>query len=283
MLSDEYVEANGVRLHYVTAGRGELMLFLHGFPEFWYAWKEQLSEFGKDHRVVAIDMRGFNLSEKPREVSEYRIERLIGDVHALIEHISPGEPPVLVGHDWGGYVAWAFASTYPLALRELVIINAPHPAIFADLWRTNPDQQNASEYMTMFRSDQAEQILCAGEFDFLANKVMVFGKRNGLPVEDKAEYIKAWSQAGTITGGLNYYRANDLTAAKNRSVAASFVVNVPTLVIWGMADPAMVPENLDGLERYVPTLTVKRIPDASHWVVHTHAADVNKYIREFVG
>jgi epoxide hydrolase 4 len=282
MLRDEYVEANGVRLHYVTEGQGPLILFLHGFPEFWYAWKEQLAEFGRDHRVAALDMRGFNLSGKPREVSEYRVEKVVEDVRAFAAHVARGEPVVLVGHDWGGYVTWAFAAAYPKLLRKLVIINAPHPAIMAHLLSSDRDQQKASEYMNMFRSDQAEQILCADEFDFLANRIMAFGKTNGLPVEDKPEYIKAWSQNGAITGGLNYYRANDLAAAKNGSAESSFVVNVPTLVIWGMLDPSMVPKNLDGLEKYVPQLTIRRISDASHWLVHTHSAEVNRHIRDFL-
>ncbi len=282
MLTDDYVDVDGVRLHYVTAGCGELMLFLHGFPEFWYAWKEQLAEFGKEYRVAALDMRGFNLSEKPREVSEYRIEKLVEDVRGVALQLSPNARIVLVGHDWGGYVAWAFAAAYPEVLGKLVIVNAPHPAIVARLLRSDPDQQKASEYMSMFRSEQAESILCANEFDFLANKIMAFGKKNGLPVEDKAGYIEAWSQEGAITGGLNYYRANDLAAAADGSRESSFVVSVPTLVIWGMADPSMVPKNLDGLEKYVPQLTIRRIVDASHWLVHTHSAEVNQHIRDFL-
>lgn len=283
MLRDEYVEANGVRLHYVTAGSGELILFLHGFPEFWYAWKNQLAEFSKDHHAVALDMRGYNLSEKPCELSEYRVTKIVEDVREVANQLSPDARIVLVGHDWGGYVAWVFAAAYPEMLGKLVIVNAPHPAIIAHLLRSDPDQQKASEYMSMFRSDQAESILCANEFDFLANKIMAFGKTSGIPVEDKAEYIKAWSQEGAITGGLNYYRANDLAAARNSSTDAPSVVNVPTLVIWGMLDPSMVPKNLDGLEKYVPQLTIRRISDASHWLVHTHSAEVNRYIRDFLG
>jgi epoxide hydrolase 4 len=278
MFRDEYLEANSVRLHYVTTGQGPLILFLHGFPEFWYAWKNQLAEFGKDHRAVALDMRGFNLSEKPKELSEYRIDALVEDLRSLAHHLSPRERFVLVGHDWGGYVAWIFASWHPEELQKLVIINAPHPATFAHLLTSDPAQQKASEYMGMFRSDQAEQVLCASEFEFLAKRVMAFGKKDGLSLEDKAEYIRAWSQPGAITGGLNYYRANNLASASE-----SITVNVPTLVIWGVNDPAMVPRNLVRLQEYVPQLTVKRIPDASHWLVHSHSAEINRYIREYLG
>ena len=284
MLKDDFVEVNGVRLHYVSSGTGPLILFLHGFPEFWYAWKNQLSEFGKDHHAVAPDMRGFNLSDKPTDVAQYRLNVLVEDVRALATQLCPDEKFVLVGHDWGGFVAWAFAAAYPAALEKLIVINAPHPAVFARLLMSDPAQQRASEYMELFRSPQAEQILSANDFDVLANRVMVFGSQNGLHLEDKPEYIKAWSQPGALTGGLNYYRANRLSAAALADVpsASPFTVKVPTLVIWGENDPAMVLQNLDGLADFVPHLTIKRIPQASHWLVHRQSAQVNAYIREFL-
>jgi epoxide hydrolase 4 len=284
MFNDDYATVNGVRLHYVTAGTGPLILFLHGFPEFWYAWRNQLTDFGKDHHAVALDMRGFNLSDKPSDVAQYRLNVLVEDIRAFADHLSPSKKFVLVGHDWGGFVAWAFAIAHPQALEELVIINAPHPAVFARLLTSDPAQQKASQYMEMFRSNQAEHILSANNFDVLANKVMAFGSKNGLLPEDKPEYIKAWSQPGALTGGLNYYRANRLSTSPlaGPANASSFTVNVPTLVIWGEKDPAMVPQNLDGLAEFVPKLTIKRIPEASHWVVHTQSAEVNTYIREFV-
>ena len=284
MLRDNYANVNGLRLHYVSSGTGPLILFLHGFPEFWYAWKNQLTDFGCDHRAVALDMRGFNLSDKPSDVAQYRLSVLVEDIRAFAAHLSPDKKFTLVGHDWGGFVAWAFAIAHPEALEKLVIINAPHPAVFARLLASDPAQQKASEYMALFRSDQAEQILSANNFDILANKVMVFGSKNGPLPEDKPEYIKAWSQPGALTGGLNYYRANRLSTSPlaDGANASSFVVNVPTLVIWGEKDPAMVPQNLDGLAEFVPQLTVKRIPEASHWLVHRQSSEVNAYIREFV-
>jgi pimeloyl-ACP methyl ester carboxylesterase len=285
LLRGNYADVNGIRLHYVATGTGPLILFLHGFPEFWYAWKNQLTDFGSDHHAVALDMRGFNLSDKPTDVAQYRLSVLVEDINAFTAHLSLGKKFILVGHDWGGFVAWAFASAHPEALEKLVIINAPHPAVFARLLASDPAQQKASEYMALFRSDQAEQILSANNFDILANKVMVFGSKNGPLPEDKPEYIKAWSQPGALTGGLNYYRANRLNTSPlaDGAHASSFVVNVPTLVIWGEKDPAMVPQNLDGLAEFVPQLTVKRIPEASHWLVHRQSAEVTAYIREFVG
>jgi len=285
MLTDNYANVNGVRLHYVASGTGPLILFLHGFPEFWYAWKNQLADFVCDYQAVALDMRGFNLSDKPSDVAQYRLDILVEDIRAFAAHLSPSKKFVLVGHDWGGFVAWAFAAAHPQALEKLVIINAPHPAVFARLLTSDPAQQKASEYMEIFRSPQAEQILSANNFDILANMVMVFGSQNGPPPEEKPEYIKAWSQPGALTGGLNYYRANRLGTSPlaESANASSFVVNVPTLVIWGEKDPAMLPQNLDGLADFVPQLTVERIPDASHWLVHKQSAEVTAYIRAFLG
>jgi epoxide hydrolase 4 len=284
MLRDDYANVNGVRLHYVGAGTGPLILFLHGFPEFWYAWKNQLTDFGSDHHAVALDMRGFNLSDKPADVAQYRLDILVEDIRAVAAHLSLDKKFVLVGHDWGGFVAWAFAAAHPQALEKLVIINAPHPAVFARLLTSDPAQQKASEYMEIFRSAKAELILSANNFDVLANKVMVFGSQNGLLPEDKPAYLKAWSQPGALTGGLNYYRANRLSTSPlaEAANASAFAVHVPTLVIWGEKDPAMLPQNLDGLAEFVPQLTVKRIPDASHWLVHRQSAEVTAYIREFL-
>jgi len=288
------VKVNGVELNCVTAGSGPMMLFLHGFPEFWYEWKNQLQEFGKDHLAVAPDMRGYNLSEKPAAVEQYRINLLVEDIRGLAEHFSAGEKFVLVGHDWGGAVAWSFAIAYPEYLRKLVIINAPHPGIFRRLLATDPEQQNASAYMTMFQSEAAEGILSANGYAALVNVVMGEGLKDGaFTAEDKAEYLKAWSQPGALTGGLNYYRANHVGpqagvaggavgGGEYWSNPARLIVRVPTLVIWGEKDTALLAQNLHGLEEFVPRLTVKRVRDGSHWVVHEKPAEVNGFIREFI-
>ena len=166
-MSDDYVTVNGVRLHYVSAGKGPLILFLHGFPEFWYAWKDQLAEFGKDHLAVAPDLRGYNLSDKPADVDQYRMSALVEDVRGLAEHFSREKKFILVGHDWGGAVAWAFAIAHPEYLEKLVIVNAPHPGIFGRLLASDPQQQNASQYMLMFRRPQAEQTLADSNYTTL--------------------------------------------------------------------------------------------------------------------
>jgi len=289
---DSFAKVNGIRLHYVAAGKGPLILFLHGFPEFWYEWKNQLSEFGKDHRAVAPDLRGYNLSEKPEPLEQYEMTVLAEDVRALANELSPGRKFVLVGHDWGGVVAWVFASIHPEMLEKLVIINAPHPGVFGRLLASDPAQQQASQYMLMFRSEQAEKTLSDNQYATLVNIVLGDGLKKGVfTEEDKAAYLKAWSQPGALTGGLNYYRANRVgppaaggapSTGNLTANSAQMRVNVPTLVIWGEKDTALLPQNLDGLDQLVPRLTVRRIADATHWVVHEKAGEVNGYIREFL-
>jgi epoxide hydrolase 4 len=290
-LKDQYAEVNAVRLHYVSAGKGRLIIFLHGFPEFWYEWKGQLAEFGKDHRAVAPDMRGYNLSAKPSDLAAYQMNNLIEDIRALAGHLGY-KKFVLVGHDWGGGVAWSFAIAHPEYLEKLVIVNCPHPAILARELTNNPAQQKASQYMLLFRSPQAEQMLSANNYAFLVQAVLGDGLKSGVFTEaDKQAYIAAWSQPGALTGGLNYYRAANLgpPAASDAAPATAFgldpanlTVKVPTLVIWGEKDTALLTGNLDGMEQFVPNLTVKRIPDGSHWVVHEKPELVNTYIREFL-
>jgi len=290
-MEHHYAVVNGIRMHYVAAGSGKLILFAHGFPEFWYEWKRQLTEFGRDHLAVAPDLRGYNFTEKPPDVEQYRIKYLIEDLRALAAHLG-SQRFVLVAHDWGGAVAWAFALAYPDLLEKLVIINAPHPGIFARLLHSNPAQQAASQYMRMFCTPQAEEILSRNGYQMLVEIVLAHGLKHGyLDQQDRAEYLQAWSQPGALTGGLNYYRAgrmlppapgtplpvHDLTLD-----VPSLTVRVPTLVIWGERDTALTPANLDGLDQFVPHLIIRRIPDANHWVIHQRPDLVNRYIREFL-
>jgi len=291
-LSHEYAEVNGQRLHYAQAGRGPLMIFLHGFPEFWYEWKNQLAEFSRDHTAVAPDLRGYNLSSKPAELSAYAMPNLVADVHALATELlksTGGSTFTLVAHDWGGVVAWVYAAQHPEMLDKLVILNAPHPTIFGRELRQNPAQQKASEYMLMFRSQEAEALLAENQYDWL--KRAVLGSNPSKADEDA--YVEAWSQPGALTGGLNYYRASGVgpppsAAATSTTTTTAppaippIVVRVPTLVIWGEKDTALLTGNLNGLEEVVPKLTVKRIPDGTHWIAREKAADVNKLIREFL-
>jgi len=290
-MQHEYATINGIRLHYVTAGSGSLMLFLHGFPEFWYAWTKQLEEFSRDHRAVAPDMRGYNLSEKPESVEAYRAKHLIEDVRLLIEHLG-GPPCVLIAHDWGGAVAWSFAAAHPEYLSHLVIINAPHPIPFARALRDDPEQIAASQYMLLLRHPKAERVLSENDYRRLANMLAASADgRTGWPsATDLARYREAWSQPGALTGALNYYRASPLHPPAPDSPGAAalaldprrFTVTVPTLVIWGERDQALRPVLLDGLHEVVPNMTVARIAEGTHWVIHEHPDLVNRLIRRFI-
>ncbi len=290
----EYAQLEEVRLHYAAAGEGDLILFAHGFPEFWYAWKNQLAEFGRTHLAVAPDLRGYNLSSRPGRVELYEMPHLVEDLRGLAAHLGFGEHKkfVLVGHDWGGVVAWAFALAHPEELRALAIINAPHPAIFDREFRNNPEQQKASQYIQVFRTPLAEPALSADGYARLVQTVLEPGLRQGyFNEDDRKAYLEAWSQPGALAGGLNYYRAaalgrSDVDLAGTPSILlrglASWTVRVPTLVIWGEKDTYLLTGQLDGLEQFVPHLTVKRVPDASHWVIHEKPALVHGYIREFI-
>jgi pimeloyl-ACP methyl ester carboxylesterase len=276
-LEDCFADVNGVRLHYMKAGAGPLMIFLHGFPEFWYAWRMQLPEFAKDHLVVAPDMRGYNLSGKPAEVDQYAMPILIEDVRALAEHLGY-KKFVLVGHDWGGSVSWAFAIKYPEYLEKLVIANAPHPGVFGKLLQENAAQQQASQYIATVRAPGAEAVLSANNFAFLKIAMARAGLRDGLfSAEDWKQYEEAWSQPGALTGALNYYRA-----MRPANVASNVNVAVSTLVLWGELDTALVRQNVEGLHEFVPNLAVRLFPAGSHWIIHEHPQEVSQAIREFL-
>lgn len=296
MLSQDYVSLNGLRFHTVTSGSrnkaGKVMIFLHGFPEFWYEWKKQLEYFGREHFAVAYDQRGYNLSDKPAMVEDYTAALIVSDIKAMFEHFGvDGKETtgILVAHDWGGAVAWAFAIKFPGYLEKLIIINAPHPGVFARELLNNPAQQKASAYMNFFRSSQAEEVLAANEFAGLQKAI--FGGTSApanFSEEDRQAYLAAWSQPGALTGGLNWYRAArlgpphpDLGSPVQASPEA-LKVEVPTLVIWGEQDTALLTGNLEGLEEYVPDLEITRIPEGTHWVIHEEPDLINRLIDEFI-
>ena len=288
----QYAEINGIRLHYVSVGAGKLVMFVHGFPEFWGEWEHQLTAFGKDHQAVAPDMRGYNLSSKPADVEKYHIKDLIEDLRALAEYLGH-QKFIMVAHDWGGAVAWSFAMRYPDWLEKLIIINSPHPAVFARELLHNPAQQKASEYMLTFRTPEAERILSKNNYAGLMQALSQFGSKWEMTAEVRLKYIEAWSRPGALTGGLNYYRMSPLypPTSKNDEEKIKGILNlphemlevkVPTLVIWGEQDQALLIGNLEGLEEYVSDLTIKRIADGSHWVTHEQPELVNSLIRDFL-
>ncbi len=290
-----HAEVSGLRLHYAAAGPAgaPLILFVHGFPEFWYAWKDQLAEFSRDHRAVAPDLRGYNLSDKPPSVRDYRAKHLVEDLRQLIGVLGRRKA-VVVAHDWGGAVAWSLAAQHPEVVEKLVIINSPHAVPFAKALAGDPAQQAASQYMRMLRDAGAEALLSADGYAGLKALFDRFGGGwKGLPEGDRARYLEAWSRPGALTGALNYYRASPLyppgpEGGDDRGAAglaidpAPFVVRVPTLVIWGEEDAALLPCLLDGLDQVVAELRLERVPDAGHWIVHEQPDTVNRLVRDFL-
>lgn len=288
----EFAEVNNIKLHYIKAGpdEGKLIVFLHGFPQFWYMWRDQLLDFSKDYFAVAPDMRGYNLSSKPVGVEKYHIGCIVEDIRALVEDHFERKSFILVGHDWGGAVAFPFASMHPKLVEKLIIINAPHPNVFAKLLTKNKDQQSSSQYMLFLRTQDAESYLSAYNYKNLFDVIIT--SKIEFNDDDHQMYLEAWSQPGALTGALNYYRAGGLRPpsegeeiseiANEQIKIKSVMIDVPTLIIWGEKDTALTIHNLEGLEEFISDLTIKQIPKGSHWVINEYPNKINSLIREFI-
>lgn len=264
--------APGVTLQALEVGRGHRrrVMFVHGFPEGAFAWEPVLQALADEVHGVAPALRGYAPSSAPADVAQYKPRRLVADLAAVIEQI--GAPlDLLVAHDWGGALAWNLAASHPELLRRLLIINAPHPATFLRELRNNPAQQAASGYMRLLRQPDAEGLLVADGF---ARLWSFFGTPDWMTPTLREQYREQWS-AG-LTGALNYYRASPLYPPLedddplHRLVLPAEVttVRLPTTVLWGERDRALLPGLLDGLEEHVPQLRAVRVPGASHWLVH---------------
>ena len=248
------------------------VILLHGFPESHRTWRHIVPHLARDHRVIAPDQRGYARSDKPEGVDQYTTDKIIADVVALADALGI-DRFTLVGHDWGGAVAWGAALTRPDRVARLVIVNAPHPYVFQRSLFDDPDQRAASQYMTRFRDTTLDQGLVGeGLRRFLGTTFAEHGAEFLLG-EDKAAYLDEWSQPGAMTAMLNWYRASRVVvpapgedAARAAFLDAPFPpVTQPTLVVWGTQDKALRPVQLDGLADVVPDLTVERV-DAGHFV-----------------
>ena len=273
-------------LHYVEAGHsntGRPVVLLHGFPEFWYAWRHQLPALAAaGFRALAPDLRGYNLSPKPARVRDYRIELLAGDVAALIERHCAGRAH-LVGHDWGGVIAWHLAMHRPDLIDRLVILNAPHPAAYLREIR-RPSQLVRSWYIGFFQTPWLpERTIAANDFASLRRLFRADPGRSGAFTEDDvARYVRAFKEPGALTGAINYYRAA-LREGPGRLARSTRAIANPTLLIWGERDRYLVPELTRGLEDWVPDLRVERLPGATHWVQHDEPERVNELLLQFLG
>ena len=270
-----FVTANGVRFHYAEAGRGPLVLLLHGFPEFWYGWRRQIPALARaGFRVVAPDLRGYNLTERPAGVAQYRLPVLVADVVRLVNAL--GETRArLVGHDWGGVLAWYVAMHHPRLVRRLAILNAPHPAAYRRELRRFSSQAWRSAYAAFFLLPLLpERLLRARGFALLRRALRGGPARDP---EDMKRYIDALARPGALTAALHYYRA-----ALRHPHPDCLRIIVPTLVLWGERDPFLVSALADGLHEWVEDLTVERLPHATHWLHHEEPDRVNERLCAFL-
>jgi pimeloyl-ACP methyl ester carboxylesterase len=275
------VTTNGIRLHILEAGAGPLVILLHGFPEFSYSWRRQLPALAAAGlHAVAPDMRGYNLSDRPKHVRDYRGQHLVDDVAGLIAALD-AERAAIVGHDWGGAIAWKVAMVRPDLVERLVILNAPHPAAFLRELR-RPRQWLRSWYILFFQLPWLpERMLSARDYSRIARTLRREPVSQGaFSAEDVQLYKQAYSQPGALTAMINYYRA--LVRYPGEVRRGNRVIEAPTLVIWGERDRYLGVGMTEHLERCVPNVQVVRIPDASHWVQNDAPERVNRLMVEFL-
>jgi len=248
-----YAKNGELKIHYVTAGEGPLVVMLHGFPDYWYTWRKQIPAIAKDHQVVAIDMRGFNKSDQPEAVEDYAMPKLVSDVKAVIDHFGRTEATI-IGHDWGGMVAWSFAMQHPRTTRRLIILNLPHPACLTRELANNPAQQAASAYARHFQQPDAAANLTAEGLTFWVKDAEV-----------REQYIAAMRRS-SMNGMLNYYKAN--YPREPYTEQSEFPkVQCPVLMIHGLKDTALLADGLNGTWNYIDnTLTLVTVPNADHFV-----------------
>lgn len=283
-----------------TGVRGRpVLMFLHGFPEAAFVWDTLLKHFAQPenggYRCIAPNLRGFEKSSSPTEVSAYRVKFLMQDITALvaIETADSGNQlECLIAHDWGGAVAWGTANHMPHVMKRLCIINSPHTGTFIRELKSNPKQQAASEYMNFLVRPGFEKALAKDDykllFGFFTNAGAETGKFAWLTPALKQQYRDIWSEG--LTGGCNYYRASPLRPPTETDQGAAgtdiphnlLTVDLPTLVIWAMNDVALLPELIEGLDDYIPNLTLKKVHDATHWVIHEQPQLVAGYLQDFL-
>lgn len=278
------------------AGR-PVLLFLHGFPEAAFVWDELLVHFAQPEnggfRCVAPNLRGYERSSAPSEVSAYRAKHLVQDITALIDtetaaSPTPGQLAALVAHDWGGALAWNVAALHPACMRQLVILNAPHPGTFQRELSQSPAQQAASDYMLFLARPDAAQLLAENDFarlwPFFTGMAADSGPLTWLDEATRDRYRAVWRQG--LHGPCAYYAASPLRPPSASDAGAGAIdlprqlldVRVPTRVVWGMGDTALPPALLEGLDGYVADLEIERIPDATHWIVHEQPALVKRLL-----
>ena len=284
--------STGVTLNVAAAGPedGEPILFLHGFPESHRTWRHQLEGLSDRYRVFAPDQRGFAGSDKPEGVENYETDRIVADAMALADALGL-DHFTLAGHDWGGAVAWTAALSHPFRVKRLIVVNAPHPLVFQKSLIDDPAQREASQYISFFRSPAAEAAITGMGLETFLDKVMLsHADPTKLPAEERQHYLDDWSQPGVLTAMLNWYRASKMTVPAPGEEATAPLwthapfpkLGMPTLVVWGLKDTALLPVQLEGLPELVEDLRLVTSPTASHFITWEEPGTVTGAIREFM-
>jgi pimeloyl-ACP methyl ester carboxylesterase len=287
LLREEFVSTNRIKLHVMQAGpeEGPLVILLHGFPEFWFGWREQIQPLAEaGYRVWVPDQRGYNLSDKPEGVSAYHIDTLARDIVGLIEATGQ-ENAFIVGHDWGAAVAWHLAGQYPEKVARLVVMNVPHPAVMMRTLRKSFSQLQKSWYMFFFQIPWLpEWILGRNDAQGASELLQRSGKPGTFTAEDLAYYRQAWAQPGALTAMINWYRAAIRSGfgGSTGDTPNSGSITAPTLLLWGKQDVAL------GSEMAQPSIDLCEdgklvfFEDATHWVQHDEAETVNQLLLDFL-
>jgi pimeloyl-ACP methyl ester carboxylesterase len=263
--AEGFVDSGGVKLHYVARGEGPLCVLLHGFPDFSWSWRRQLPELSRRFRAVAVDLRGYNLSDKPEGIESYAMEKLVADVLSVLEHFK-AEKAVVAGHDWGGAIAWSFAMSHPERTERLVIFNLPHPKGLLRELAANPLQQLASAYARGFQEPDAAKSLTP---EGLVGTLSLLTK---LDEADRAKYLEAFRRS-SMESLLAYYKAN-YPRPPYKDDREFPPVKCPVLMFHGLKDPALLPGALNDTWKWLEKdLTLITVPGAGHWV-HLDATDL---------
>lgn len=280
-IEESFVKTNGIRLHVMQAGpsNGKPVVLLHGFPEFWYGWNKQMTALAEaGFRVIVPDQRGYNLSDKPKGVESYSLAELTADITGLLDALGH-DKAYLAGHDWGAAVAWTLAVVRPERFHKLAILNVPHPRVMSDTVRRDPRQMLKSWYIGFFQFPWIPEAALGGSSAAGMERLLRnSGHVNTFSVADFAEYHKAWSQPGTLTGMINWYRA---ILRRRPDMPDDPRVRIPTLMMWGAQDVALARGMARPSIDYCDDGKLIFFEDATHWVQHDRAADVSALLVEF--
>ncbi|MFP3359079.1 alpha/beta hydrolase [Planococcus sp. SIMBA_143] len=276
------IETNGIRLHAAVAGPedGELVVLLHGFPEFSYGFHHQMEELAASgYRVAVPDQRGYHLSDKPEQIEDYTINKLSDDIAGLIEAFGETSA-IVIGHDWGGAVAWHLAASKPEYVKKLIAINIPHPTAMPRVFMKNPLQWLKSSYMAFFQLPEVpEKLMAANDFESMKQAMKGTARPDAFTDQELERYKDAWSQPGALTGMLNWYRAIRKGSLLQMPKAP---LRMPVRIIWGLGDQFLSPMLATESLKFCENAELVWVGEATHWVHHEQPEIVNRLIKEFL-